>query len=103
MLSVESVRTKVVGTGYTIEYAITQNGEEEEPGGLGEYGIRCKLYESETAVALEEVKGITINRERVKRIVDILEKHQVFPAHVRDVIEDFLIIEFEEKKIPVIT
>lgn len=103
MLLRESVRMQVSGTEYIIEYVITHNGEEEEPGERDEYGIQCKLYESEVAIAQEEVKGITSEWERVKKIVGILEKNQVFPAHLRDVIEDLLVLEFEEKRIQVLT
>ncbi len=103
MLLRESVRTQVSGTDYAIEYAITRNGEEEDPGEQEAYGIRCKLYESDVTIAQEEVTGITSEWDRVKKFVHILEKNLVFPAHLRDVLEDLLILEFEEKRIQVLT
>lgn len=102
MLSMECVCTKVDGTGYTIEYVITQ----EEKGGNendAEYGICCKLYEAEDTVAVEEVKGITSERSLITKILFILEKNQVFPVHLREIIEDLLILEYDEKKIPAFT
>lgn len=96
MLLVEGVSAKVEGTGYTIEYAITQKGEEEEPGKPREYGISCKLYELENTVDSEDVMGITSEWGTIKKMLYILEKNQVFPAHLREIIEDLLILEYEE-------
>lgn len=105
MLLMERVSTKVEGTGYTLEYAITQKGEgeEEKPGGPVEYGIRCSLYELEAAVASEEVKGITSEWDIIKKFFHILEKNQVFPAHLREIIEDLVVLEYEEERLQVIT
>lgn len=98
MLSRWSVSTEVEGTGYKIEYLITQNGEEEEPGELTEYGISCKLFEAETAIALEEVQGISTEFDRVEKIFNTLLRNQVFPAHLKEIIEDLLVIEFDEER-----
>ena len=95
MLVNSSTSTVVDGTGYTLAYTVTESQGEEEPGGRKEYGIRCVLFTGEAAIAEEEVRHISPNYEMVCRIKEKLINNQVFPVHIRDIIEDLLIIEQE--------
>lgn len=94
MPEIKCISTKVEGTGYRIEYEVMQ--EEKRRERLVEYGICCRLFEAEQPVLSEKVKGITTRQCLILKFVRILEKNQVFPAHLRDVIEDLLILEYEE-------
>lgn len=102
MLPMECVCTKVDGTKYTIEYVIIQ-GEKGENENSTEYGICCRLYEAEDTVDVEEVKGITAEKGLITKILSVLEKNQVFPVHMREIIEDLLILEYEEKIVSAFT
>ena len=97
MVTTSCVSTKVDGTDYTIEYDMTQNGEEDDSENPAEYGIRCRLYEREVTVDSKEVKGVTSERWLATKIFQLLEKNQVFPIHLKDIIEDLLVLEYEEK------
>lgn len=102
MLLVNGVCTKEGEANYVLKYSITQKAEDETDGIEG-YGIRCSLYESEKLLDWKEVYGITTERYRIEKFLRILEKNQVFPVHIRDVIEDLLVMEFEEKRELVLT
>lgn len=103
MLLMHNANTKEGGVEYAVEYVITKERKEREDVGVTEYGIRCDLYKSEKLVDSEEVNGITTEECRIEKFLQILEKNQVFPVHLKDVIEDLLIIEFEEKRVLVLT
>ena len=90
MLLVNSTCTKEREENYVLKYAKTNEAEE--------YGIRCCLYNAEKLMDLKEVKRITTEEYRIEKFLQILEKNQVFPVHLNDVIEDLLIMEFEEKR-----
>lgn len=96
MKKTSCISTIVAGTGYRIEYEITRPAEKMQEH-LAAYGICCRLFDTEGMVASEHVKEITSERGLVTKFVRILEKNQVFPVHVREVIEDLLILEYEEK------
>lgn len=98
MLFFENAKTEIGGTEYSIEYAITKEAGEEESDGQAEYGIRCELFEREASVHAEEVKGITADTEMMKKLFRKIVKNQVFPVHLRDVIEDLLIEEHEVRE-----
>ena len=90
-----STSTMVDGTGYTLEYTVTENQEEEEPGGITEYGIRCVLLDGESTVSEEEIRGISPNYEFVCKMLHKLIGNQVFPVHIKDIISDLLVAEYE--------
>lgn len=99
MLLRDSINTEVTGTGYMIEYTIIQDTGEEEPGELPEYGICCALFKENETVSSEEIKCITPDYKKVQDMIQKLVRNQVFPVHLRDVIEDLLIIEYGEEGI----
>lgn len=109
MLLMHNANTKEGGAEYAVEYIITkkrrerEHTEERENNGVTEYGIRCNLYESDKLVDSEEVNGITTEEYRIDKFLQILVKNQVFPVHLKDVIEDLLVMEFEEKRVLVLT
>ena len=86
---------RVDGTGYTLEYAVTESRGEEEPGGIEEYGIRCVLFAEGKSVSEEEIRHISSDYGLMCRLLEKLIKNQVFPVHVKDVIEDVLFVEYE--------
>ncbi len=86
-----SANTEVANTEYTIMYTITQNADEKD---VPQYGIRCELLRGKTTVSLEEIREITPSYEKVYAMLKKLQKNQVFPAHLRDVVEDLLILEY---------
>lgn len=90
MLLANSTCTKEGEANYVLKYFKTNEAEG--------YGIRCSLYNSENMVDSNEVKGITTEEYRIEKFLQILEKNQVFPVHLKDVIEDLLVMEFEEKR-----
>lgn len=96
MEKISCISTMVEGTGYRLEYEITRQPEktQEHPAA---YGICCRLFESEQMIASEQVKEVTSESGLVTKFVHILEKNQVFPTHLREIIEDLLILEYEEK------
>ena len=78
---------------YTIEYELLQSinpyFEEFE---LSEYGICCKLYDSEHHLLSEEsVKHITPKENVIKELMHKLMVHKVFPIHLLDVVTDELV------------
>lgn len=88
---------KVSGTDYRVEYEILQSTKKREESPEAEYGISCKLFKGKKTVDWEFVDGITTQKARVERFLHIIRRNQVFPAHLRDVVEDLLIMEFEER------
>ncbi len=96
MLLANSTCTKESEANYVLKYSITE--EDDETGEAAGYGIRCSLYVLEKLVDSNEVNGITTKKHRIEKFLQILKKNQVFPVHLKDVIEDLLIMEFEEKK-----
>lgn len=93
-----SISTKVDGTDYTIRYSITENEAEKEIGLPTEYGIRCTLFCKGSEVSREEVMHISPNSKRVYQMLLKLVRNQVFPVHLRDVLEDLLVLEYEYRK-----
>lgn len=89
-----STNMEVANMEYTIAYTITQNVGGKNAEEVPQYGIRCELLSGETTVSSEEISEITPSYEKVCSILQKLEKNQVFPAHLRDVIEDLLMIEY---------
>lgn len=95
MLTMQSMKTVVPENGYTIEYTITKNLNESEPEMMEEYGIRCTLFEADKVISAEEIKCITPVLSKVNEMVMILRKNRVFPAHLKDVVYDLLVLEEE--------
>ena len=69
---------RVDGTGYTLEYAVTESRGEEEPGGIEEYGIRCVLFAEGKSVSEEEIRHISSDYGLMCRLLEKLIKNQVF-------------------------
>ena len=95
MLLTSSINTEVAGTDYRIQYTITKGGKKEAE--QEEFGVRCELFDAGISVSLEEVTGITTDEKRIHGLLQKLRKYQVFPAHIKDVTEDFLLMELEER------
>ncbi len=95
MPEIKCISTKVEETAYRIEYEVIQQ-EEQSKEHLVEYGICCRLFEAEKMISSEKVQRVTSKQCLITKIVQILAKNQVFPAHLREVIEDLLILEYEE-------
>ena len=96
MLVHKEAKEEIRGTKYVMKYIITQ--ETEEIGHTPEYGIRCELFNDEEAVSAEEVKKITTDLTVLRQIFRKIVKNQVFPIHLRDVVEDLLVEEYEVRK-----
>lgn len=88
----------ISGTDYRVEYEILQSTKGGEGSPETEYGISCKLFKGQKLVDWSEVERITIQKNRAERFLHIIKINQVFPVHLRDVIEDLLVLEFEERK-----
>jgi len=93
--SMGKVTALVPETAYRTEYEILQSTKERESNKEVEFGISCRLFKAEEQVDFAVVNDISTQRTRVERFLHILEKNQVFPVHLKDVVEDLLILEFE--------
>jgi len=80
---------------YMVRYFVTQYRKEKS--NITEYGIRCILYEAGRITDISEVNAITTEQSRIEEFLQIIKRNQVFPVHLKDVIEDLLISEFEEE------
>lgn len=57
------------------------------------YGITLKSDVSQCAVSFSD---ITVDREEAARLVELCNKLQLSPIHLKDVIDDFLICDLAE-------
>jgi len=96
MLVHKEAKEEIRGTKYVMKYIITQ--ETEAPGQTPEYGIRCELFNDGEPVSEEEVKKITTEFTVLQRLFRKIVKNQVFPVHLRDVVENLLVEEYEVRK-----
>ncbi len=91
MVTLGKTSTLVEGTGYKLEYEITQNFSLYEPLDIEEYGMRCMLYgESEEMLDMEEIKCITPNFRKIRELFRLITGYQVFPVHLKEVVSDLL-------------
>lgn len=78
---------------YILEYELLQSVNPYfDEYQLTEYGIRCKLYNSDHHLLSEEaVKHITPKEDIINQLLEKLVLHKVFPVHLLDVVTDELV------------
>lgn len=65
---------------------------DEESGFIRTYGIEMRMCakNASESVLLLLIPDISTDREQIQRLVEWMDKLQIHPVHVEDVIEDFL-------------
>lgn len=65
---------------------------------LYEYGIECTLTEkSGEVLSFERIDCISPDYDKVFKLTQILKKFEVFPAHLKDIVSDLLLLTNEEQ------
>ena len=85
---------------YLLCYAIKRNSSPVCPDEiLYEYGIECTLTEEKSGeiLSLERINCISPDYDKVFKITQILKKFEVFPAHLKDIVSDLLLLTAEEQ------
>lgn len=91
MLLLHSTKTAVDGTDYIVEYTILKKLSDYPEKNIFEYGIRCVLFRGEgNVVSMEEIQCITPEYADICRMVEILERNQVFPVHLKETVCDLI-------------
>lgn len=54
------------------------------------YGIELFRHDIGTSTKVDSIKGITTRREKMEKILEVLNRAQVSPSHFRDTLEDLL-------------
>ena len=102
MLLMHSTKTAVNGTDYIVEYTILKKLSDYTEGNIFEYGIRCTLYEGgERVISREEIQCITPEYPDICRMVEILERNQVFPVHLKEIVCELIELRLEQQELPI--
>lgn len=77
---------------YTITYTITKNTDlNSNEQALLEYGIECSLsHIQDGPISSDSIRCISPDYETVYQIAQILRNHQVFPAHLHEIVTDLI-------------
>lgn len=54
------------------------------------YGIELYVHDVSACIKSDCIPGITTRYEKIKELLELLNRAQVSPCHFRDVVEDFL-------------
>lgn len=62
-----------------------------EDGELYEYGIKCALCDKCGKIMdVEDVKCVSPNSNLVRQLTNILARHQVYPVHLLEILDDLM-------------
>lgn len=89
----DSMSETVKGTEYSIQYDMLKESSEVNEA-LEEYGISCVLFKNGMELERRKSCGISPDYKKVYYMMEKIAANQVFPVHLRDVIEDLLIKEY---------
>lgn len=82
----------VVNEKHILYYTVSKNlNAAYEDGEVYEYGIRCALCDHRGhMVDVEDVSCVSANFNFVHRLTNILAKHQVYPVHLMEILDDLM-------------
>jgi hypothetical protein len=80
----------------SLNYYLLQNTcKAEDASSKPVYGIRVELTNKGALIDSAEISDVTSSMERGKFLLSLLSKNTVTPTSLLDVIEDYLVIEYE--------
>lgn len=54
------------------------------------YGVELVRHDLTGSETIDCIKGITTRREKMEKLLNVLNRAQVSPRHFHDIVEDFL-------------